>query len=490
MSVSKATPTNSPVIPAAAQPGPVAAEQTTTPSRWGLVLSILGVGAAATAGWLSRDSWAPGLATALGVKVAPSDPASTDHAGHGQKPITSHHPADEVQLSPAATLSIGLRTGPVETSTYRRSITVPGKVVERKGRTRTRCVAPFTGVVRQLHVVQGEAIPPRTPLYDIRLMHEDLVTVQVDFLNAIKQLEVIKRDIERLTITREAGALSERAIIEREYQRDLQAVRVQSSREALLLHGLPQEEINAIEKTGSLRSELTVEAPASRSTSANAPEADRPKLLVVEDLAVEVGRMVQSGELILTLSDYSELLIEANPVEQELPQLMKALRSGWPVTAQYETAPGQFVTVTDLTLLYSADAVDPESHTGSVYIRLRNTVVHDAETDGRRYINWRFKPGQRMRVQIPVEEWTDRLVLPSEAVVRDGAEWYVFLASGGHFRRHAVHVLHSDLTHAVVRPDGKIKPGVTVAMNGAQQLNLQLKSQAAGERDHGHDHDH
>ena len=91
---------------------------------------------------------------------------------------------------------------------------------------------------------------------------------------------------------------------------------------------------------------------------------------------------------------------------------------------------------------------------------LPNRVLQDNQSsDGRHFLTWEFKPGQRMQLRVPVERWTDRIVLPIDAVATDGGESYVFQANGDHFDRRPVHVEYRDQVWAVIANDGSLYPG-------------------------------
>ena len=95
-----------------------------------------------------------------------------------------------------------------------------------------------------------------------------------------------------------------------------------------------------------------------------------------------------------------------------------------------------------------------------------------------------------MLLHVPVERFDDVFVLPAEAVVREGAETYVFRQNGDFFERKPVRVLHADRRAAVLAADGSISPGNYVTHNAAAQMNFALKAQAAGGEDGGHHHHH
>ena len=76
--------------------------------------------------------------------------------------------------------------------------------------------------------------------------------------------------------------------------------------------------------------------------------------------------------------------------------------------------------------------------------------------DGAPFVVWRFKPGQRMQILVPVEKWQDKIVLPIDAIAQDGVETYVFRENGDHFVRQPVHVEFRDQFKAVIANDGSL----------------------------------
>ena len=93
---------------------------------------------------------------------------------------------------------------------------------------------------------------------------------------------------------------------------------------------------------------------------------------------------------------------------------------------------------------------------------------------------WRFRPGQRVRVQVRVAKLDNVFVLPAEAVTRDGAEAYLFTQNVNTFERRSVRILSQDRQHAVVANDGTLLTGTYVVQSAAAQLNRMTKSQSSG----------
>jgi hypothetical protein len=93
-------------------------------------------------------------------------------------------------------------------------------------------------------------------------------------------------------------------------------------------------------------------------------------------------------------------------------------------------------------------------------------------------------------LQVPVESWSDQIVLPIDAVVREGVDSFVFQQNGDHFDRIAVHEKYRDQTSVVIENDGAIYPGDVVALRGAHQMQMALKNKAGGGIDPHAGHSH
>ena len=109
---------------------------------------------------------------------------------------------------------------------------------------------------------EGEAIEPDSPLFDLRLTHEDLVTRRARFLEtadcARRRAELRSTRLEAIT----EGVIAGKRILEQKYERQKLEAQLQAQRQALLLHGLSDDQIDEILKTRYLIQSLTIRAPA------------------------------------------------------------------------------------------------------------------------------------------------------------------------------------------------------------------------------------
>ncbi|MEX2139096.1 MAG: efflux RND transporter periplasmic adaptor subunit [Pirellulales bacterium] len=410
--------------------------------------------------------------------------SSVDHDQEHGREHGGHDDPNALELSEQARRNIGLKTGPVKLQTYERSLYIPGIVVERPGQSALEVTALQTGVVTRVYVTEGEAVAPRQPLFDLRMTHEDVVQAQADFLKTAEELDVLRQEVQRLEAVTRDGAVAGKTLLERKYEQQKQEAALRAQREALVLHGLSKEQVAGILETRRLLPSISVLAPEVASDAAPAT------VLQVQKVNVARGQHASTGDSLAVLADHAELLIEGRTFEEDAAQISQIMARGWRVAAVVESEGGGDATIDGLQILYLGARVDHESRALHFYVNLPNELIRDSQTGGRRYVVWRFKPGQRMQIRLPIEKWQDRIVLPIDAIAQDGAETYVFRANGQRLVRQAVHVEYRDQYSAVIASDGSLYPGDEVALNAAHQLLVALKNKSGGGIDPHAGHSH
>ena len=449
-----------------------------------------------------------------------------DHGGHGH----AHDDASSLELSKQAMGNIGLTDEflrPVELETFRRAITVPAIVVERPERTRLDASTPRAALTTLVHAVQGEAVPARSLLFEIRITAAELVATQTELLKTIGELDVENREIVRLEAVTKSGAVPQKILLERQYAKDKLEVLFAAQKEALRLQGLSERQIDAIAEKRRLLRDLQIVVPSPDEHSheelrltrndviptaffeagdSSPPEDRRPHAetarvplipqkahapLILQEVRVHKGETVPAGATLAIVADMSELYIEGRAFEQDAALLAAAAAQGWRVTAIFERAGKQIEEVADLELLYSASGIDVESRTLRFYVRLPNQITRNVPSrNGLSYVEWKHRPGQRLQLRVPVEEWKQQIVLPVDAITQEGAESFVFQQNGGHFDRVPVRVIYRDPSHAVIKNDGSIFPGDIIARRGAHQMQMALKNKSGGGVDPHAGHNH
>ncbi len=467
------------------------------------VVIVVAVGLSYSLWWPPLSGW---IDTTLSAQRTASAANENGHAAD-DAPESGVAEVTSLELTPQARMNLGLTPEfltPIELSNYRRSITVPAVVVAKPGRSSIVVSSPLNGVVTHVHAVTGEAVQPGDLLFEVRLTYEDLVETQTAYLKTISELEVENREIVRLEEATRSGAISGKQLLERRYAKEKLEAFAKSQREALRLHGLSDRQIEAIGRDGKLLGDLKIVAPdvdshaqddelrlsqiaahpVSFTQSLDTPlpkaHSSEQKLLVIDDLRIHKGQAITSGERLCSLSDYTQLFIEGKAFENDVTAIAEAAQQGWTVDAVFSGSTGQQV-VRGLNLAFVSNSIHPESRTLSLFVELPNEMVRDkTNAEGQRFVAWKYRLGQRLELRVPVEEWENQIVLPIDAVVKEGADWFVFQQNGKHFTRVPVHVRHRDQRTVVIANDGSIYPGDVIARKAAHQMQMAIKNQSGG----------
>ncbi len=465
--------------------------------------------------WPATQAWVQNAIASQKVGTTSEDAHNEGHNEHDHESHV-HNEGTSLELSQQAMGNIGLTDDflrPIELETFLRSIVVPAIIVERPGRTRIQVSTPMAGVITHVHSVRGEAITPGTLLFEIRITADELVATQTELLKTIGGLDVENREISRLEEVTRSGAVPQKSLLERQYAKDKLEVLLAAQKEALRLQGLSDSQIKDIIVNRRLLRDLQIRVPApdqhsedelelSQSKEAQAVFSEvgysqssqglvRKAPFILQDVLVSKGERVQAGTTLAVLSDMSELYLEGRAFEQDARLLAATSVNNWKVTAVFELAGQQSEEIPSLELLYAASDVNVQSRTLPFYVRLPNQLIRDVPSpNGLRFIEWKFRPGQRLQLRVPVEEWKQQIVLPVDAIAQEGAEAFVFQQNGNHFDRISVQVIYRDQAYAVIKNDGSLFPGDIVAQRGAHQLQMAIKNKSGGGADPHAGHNH
>ena len=182
--------------------------------------------------------------------------------------------------------------------------------------------------------------------------------------------------------------------------------------------------------------------------------------------------------------------------EKDLPLLETMHAEGLPFTIEFGSEKTAY-NRTDVKIEYIDNQLDEHGQTYSFYAPVKNEIVSEQSiSPDVRFRTWRFKPGQRAHIVLPIEQLTGHIKLPTEAVVKEGPDAFVFQryttphdhSAHDHdhvdpyveFKRTPVHLIYRDKHVALIANDNQIKIGQRIATNNAFDLNLILKTNAGG----------
>lgn len=459
---------------------------------WHLPVGILA--ALLVIGGLTSERWTSLVKVRLSLN-SEQTAIEDEHEDHDHDVVAKT--SSDLKLSNQARKNLSLELKPVTLQTYVRSIEIPGTVVDRPGRSDRGVTSPAVGIVTEVHAFPGDTVSPGDRLFSLRLFSEYLQNSQKDLFNASRETKLIQEQLARLTGLADSGGVARSKLIELENNLRRQDAAIRGHRQDLLTRGLLPVQVDAI-AAGNFVSTIDILAPpAIKSGDQDISRLTAEPMRLVshrtgmisyelQDLDVELGQQVQAGQLLATLADHSSLLIKGHAFRRETPFLETAAQHQWPVDVRFSEDDAISWPESDQSfeIRHFSNSIDPVSRTFDVFIPLDNQSRF-YERNGESFIVWRYRPGQRVRLRIPVEQISDIFVVPAAAVVREGPEAYVFRRKAFLLSRIAVHVVHEDRFVVVIANDGSLSTGQMIAQGSAAALNRALKAQSASGVDPG-----
>lgn len=272
-----------------------------------------------------------------------------------------------VSIDPVTQQNMGVRVALAEVGPLRHAIRTYGHVTYDETR-RTEVSPKFSGWIEKLHVdFTGQFVNQDDPLFDI--YSPELVTSQEEYLATYRQLG-------------RAGSAAGRGMLA-------------SARQRLLYSDVPEELIDAIEKSGQVRKVLTLRSPFTG---------------VITHKNTVAGAFVKEGQTIYQLADLSRVWVEAHIYEYELDWV----KTGQTATMKLPYLPGR-------TFTGQVAYVYPylQRQTRDVVVRLE-FANPDLE----------LKPEMYADVKIESIQRGEGILIPSEAVIRSGERNVVFVTRG------------------------------------------------------------
>ena len=279
-----------------------------------------------------------------------------------------------IKINPATLQSMGVTTTKVEVRPLSR-LTLTVGMVTFDERNLNVITTKMDGWVERLYVrATGDPIHRGQNLLSI--YSPELVTTQNEYLLALKNLKSLQK-----------SGFPE---LEEGARRLLAA-----SRQRLKYWDIPDAQIAALEETGTVQKTLTLVSPVNG---------------IVTKREVTQGMMVKAGMPALEVADLSNIWVDADIYQYELPWI----KVGQTVTMTLDYLPGEtFKGRIDYIYPYMKEA----TRTARVRLRFRNP-------------NFKLKPEMFAQVKIQSPVTHSAVVVPSDAVLDTGLKQHVFIALG------------------------------------------------------------
>lgn len=396
-----------------------------------------------------------------------------------------------LELGEKARKNLNLVVKAVRLTDYWRTLTIPGVVADRPGVSDRGVTSPAVGVVAEIHAFPGDTVKPGQRLVTLHLFSEYLQATQTQLFKASQEMKLVQEQIERLSAVANSGAVSGSRLIEQRNELQRQQTLIQASKQELLNRGLNPEQI-ALVSDGAFISTIEVLAPPPRAPATVLDGLVKPEIqsvgfkaasdigYEVHSLGVELGQTVQAGDLLANLANHQSLFVVGHAFKREAGLLEQAAQNKVPLNMEFAEDSNEMWPAIEQQFLirHLSNTIDTATRTFDFFVPLINQS-RTYQRDGMTFLVWRFRPGQRTRIEVPVEKFANVFVLPSEAVVREGVDAYVYRQNGDLFNQIPVHILYEDRTHVILANDQSITPGTFLAQNSAASLRRVLKAQSA-----------
>ncbi|MDO9533015.1 MAG: efflux RND transporter periplasmic adaptor subunit [Deltaproteobacteria bacterium] len=279
-----------------------------------------------------------------------------------------------IAVSPATIQSMGVRTAKVEVRPLSRLTLAAGRVAFNE-RNLAIINTKVDGWVERLYV-NATGDPVRRGQTLLSIYSPELVSAQEEYLLAVRNLKAMKN-----------SPVKEMADGARRL--------ADASRRRLTYFDISAAQIEALERTGQVKKNLTIASPASG---------------IVTKRMVTQGMYVKAGMPALEVADLSTVWVDADIYQYELPWI----KVGQPVTMTLDYLPGEtFPGKIDYIYPYLKEA----TRTAAVRLRFPNPGL-------------KLKPEMFAQVKIESPVVHNAVVVPADAVIDTGLKQSVFIALG------------------------------------------------------------
>ncbi len=349
-------------------------------------------------------------------------------------------PRDPMLVSIAEDFGVPVSHIEVQPQSLREVVRVAGRV-DFNELTLARVGTTVPGRVAAIDVVIGQTVQRGSRL--ATLTSSDLSSVQLAYLKAHAQVQLMTRSVERARALLEADVIGSAELQRRQNELEVAEAEKRAASDQLRQLGLGDEAMRRIEDSGAISSVKPVLSTQSGT---------------VVERNVALGQVVQPSDTLFVVADLSRLRVVAEIPEQEARgvQLGQAVAIDIPALAKRREGK----------LVFISDTVNPDTRTILVRTELDNA-------------DRTLKPAMLATVMIGTKP-LEALAVPPSAVVRENNADHVFIVVGpNEYRLVPVKLGHiaEDAEGREVRPVVRgLEPGAKVVVEGAFHLNNERNS--------------
>ena len=365
------------------------------------------------------------------------------HEGHEPLPsrgATVDLHKGTVLLSAPSREALAVQTASVSEQALDERLTAPA-TLEAPWQRHAFATTRLPGRIAAVHVRPGQTVALGQPLADVD--SAELQSLQSDLLGAHNEARLSEANLKDLEAGLARGTASGQSVAEAQAEHRRNVIARDIARRKLASLGLEEDFLDRL-----LRG-------ASRPLRALAIKSPLAGAVIHAD--VQVGRVVEPAEHLFEILDLSVVWVKVGVLEKDLHRV----ETGQAVELRLTAYPGETFRAK---VQGKGLALDGDTRQGQVWAELRNPPGPAP----------RLLPGMFGQAEL-IQAGPKRKVIPAAALVRDGAERYLFLEEGldkegrGQYRRQNVVVGRTaqGLTEIL---EGQLYPGDRVVTAGAHEL--------------------
>lgn len=345
-----------------------------------------------------------------------------------------------ITMSAEESSRVGLTVQPVARSDFRTHRDFPA-IVQPNQRNMAEITTLVRGRVVEVYADLGQEVKANASL--AILYSSELGLAQSAHLKAQAKLHVAEQAYSRAQFLLEEKVIGEAEAQRRHAELLSTQAEANESRDRLKLLGMSSEELRRLDRSREIRSVVPIVAPfAGRIIGRNLTR----------------GEVVETTEKLFVIADLSEVWVQANIPEKDIPFVHSIHASGGTqVEVRINAYPKEMFKGT---ITYVGDVLDPVTRTMQLRLELPNR-------DGR------LKPEMFATIRLFSEAQPDRLAVPEAALQRDQGRTFVFVQrSASEYELREVHVGESNGTLTSILSG--LNEGEPVVTNGAFVLKSEL----------------
>lgn len=345
-----------------------------------------------------------------------------------------------ITLSAEESSRVGVVVQPVVRSDFRTHRDFPA-IVQPNQRNMAEITTLVRGRVVEVYADLGQEVKANAPL--AILYSSELGLAQSAYLKAKAKLHVAEQAFNRAQFLLQEQVIGEAEAQRRQAELLSTQAEANESHDRLKLLGMNEEEFNRLDRSRKIRSVVPIVAPFGGR---------------IIGRKLTRGEVVETTENLFVIADLSEVWVQANIPEKDIPFVHSVhAAGGTQVEVRINAYPKE---VFGGTITYVGDVLDPITRTMQLRSELPNR-------DGR------LKPEMFATIRLFSEAQPDRLAVPEAALQRDQGRTFVFVQRGANeYEMREVHIGESNGTFTAIL--GGLNEGDPVVTHGAFILKSEL----------------